>query len=149
MFVVHEDLKTQGVVLIVPEAKPVVQQKKPVGTEPIAVEKLLALPIARLELCSHRVIYISVVLIVNPREILIDVELLIEEAELLLELLPVLDLIEASLEVPLHQILISLDQCPHHVRLSSLHLLWLLHRLFYFLARPLFSFFLLRWFFRL
>jgi hypothetical protein len=133
---VNENLESKRVVLVVPQAESVVQQQEPVGAEAIAVEELLALPVTGLEFGPHSIVNIILGLGGDPCEIFIEVVLLARNywpQDSLPVLFPESDFLQLCLEVPRHQIFISLYQCPDYIWLG----VWLLSSSLFDLIGPL------------
>lgn len=124
---VNENLESKRVVLVVPQAESVVQQQEAVSAEAIAVEELLALPVAGLKFRPHGIVNVILGLRCDPCEILIEVILLTRyyrPQDSLPVLFPESYFLQLGLEVPRHQIFVTLYQCPDHIWLG----VWLLNR---------------------
>ena len=116
-FKVDKDLETQTVVLVVSEAEPIVKEQEPVGSQAIAIEELVTLSVGCLELGTHRIVDIVIVVVVNPTEVFVQIILFFQFTKSLSQLLPVLDLEEPRLEISLDKVIISLDQSLDHILL--------------------------------
>ena len=133
---VNENLESKRVVLVVPQAESVVQQQEPVSAEAIAVEELLALPVAGLEFGPHGIVNVILGLRGDPCEILVEIILLARyyrSQDTLPVLFPESDFLQLRLEVPRHQIFVALYQCPDYIWLG----VWFLSSSLFDLVGPL------------
>lgn len=91
LVIIDKDSEPKGIVFVMPETEPIIDQQESICSSAITVEELVTLPKEGVVFSSHRIIDLIVIGHL-PVELLILFPLLLKETELLTLFLPHLDL---------------------------------------------------------